>query len=149
VLGQIDLGFVVASRIDDPQDGKLLIRPGRERGTPEGERILVNVPVTIRIHGRDAQRWQGKVTRLPESEAKEVPLALSSRAGGPVAVKGGTRSQTLVPQTQHYLVYVDILNPDPAIAPGSMAQVKIHCKSETVARWLWRSINDWFDLGLM
>jgi len=30
-----------------------------------------------------------------------------------------------------------------------MAQVKVHCKPETCARWLWRKINDVFDLGLI
>jgi putative peptide zinc metalloprotease protein len=101
------------------------------------------------VQGHDSQTWKGRLLRLPESEAKEIPLALSNRANGPVAVKGGQKTQTLVPQTQHYLVYVDVENPDLSISPGSMAQVKVHCKPETVARWVWRKINALFDLGLM
>ena len=61
------------------------------------------------------------------------------------------RSKTggLIPQTQYYLVYVDILDPDDAIAAGSMAQVKIHCKNETCLTWLWRKINTSLELRLM
>ena len=57
------------------------------------------------------------IERLEESEAKFVPLLLSSRAGGPVAVKAPSgKSQGLVPQTQHFLVYIDLLDADEAIA---------------------------------
>ena len=75
--------------------------------------------------------------------------ALSNRAGGPVAVKAGAPGGALIPATQQYLVYVDILDPDPSIVPGTMAQVKIHCQPETCLRWLWRTLNSTFDLGLM
>ena len=37
----------------------------------------------------------------------------------------------------------------PAVAVGSMAQVKIHCRSETCLRWAWRTINDVFNLRLL
>ena len=70
--------------------------------------------------------WKGRIARLDQSEAKFVPLPLSSRAGGPVPVHPPSgKTPGLVPQTQHYLVYIDIANPDPAITVGSMAQVKI------------------------
>ncbi len=149
LMGKLGVGFVIVSEPDDPRDGKILIRPGRERGMKEGEHLLVNLPVTIRVQGRDSQTWKGRVSTLPESEAREIPYSLSSRANGPVAVKGGTRSQTLVPQTQHYLVYVEIQDGDRAIIPGVMAQVKIYCKPETCASWVWRKINALFDLGLI
>src|SRR5205823_3040517 len=103
------------SREGDPQDGKLVIRPGQERGVEEGPRVLHPLDVTLRVQGRDAHTWKGRITRLPESDPKGIPLALSSRAGGPVAVKAGAgnnQSGTLTPQTQHYLVYIDILDPD-------------------------------------
>jgi len=44
---------------------------------------------------------------------------------------------------------VEIIDPDGAIAPGSLAQVKIYCQPETCLRWLWRKVNDAFDLGLI
>jgi putative peptide zinc metalloprotease protein len=152
------LGFVIVSEAGSPQDGRLLIRPGSERGEPLGGRPLADLDVTIRIKGRVSQTWKGKIRQLPESEAKTVPLMLSNRAGGPVAVKAGTgagaagagaQSGALVPATQQYLVYVEILDPDESILPGTSAQVKIYCQPETCAHWLWRTLNETFDLGLM
>jgi putative peptide zinc metalloprotease protein len=107
------------------------------------------LPVTLRVHGCDARLWQGRITSLPESEAGTIPWALSTRGGGPVAVKAGGQPDRIVPQTQYFLVYVDIINPDDAITPGNLAQVKVYCKPETCAVWVWRTINNLFDLGLM
>jgi putative peptide zinc metalloprotease protein len=115
----------------------------------EGPEHQANLDVTIRVQGRDASLWQGRLTALPESEAKDIPLGLSSKTGGPVPVKANSRPGALAPQTQHYLVYVDLLKPDAALLPGQMAQVKIHCKPETCLHWLWRKLNDTFDLGLL
>ena len=42
-----------------------------------------------------------------------------------------------------------IANPDKAICPGSLAQVKIKCRWQSGAWWVWRTVNDTFDLGLM
>ena len=111
---------------------------------------MPDLNVQIRIQGRDNQIWKGKLEALPESEASVIPLALSSRGGGPVPVKAErTKTGGLVPQTQYYLVYVDIVDPDAAIIPGNSAQVKIYCKSETIASYLWRTVNNMFDLHLM
>ena len=93
--------------------------------------------------------WKGQLSQLPESDAKEILMLLSNRGGGSVAVKAGGAGGKLIPQTQHYLVYIDLIAPDGAITPGSMAQVKIHCRSETCLHWLWRTINTTFDLGLI
>jgi putative peptide zinc metalloprotease protein len=147
------LGFVIVSEKDSPQDGHLLIHPGTERGERSGGRPLADLDVTIRVQGRDSQTWKGKIRHLPESEAKTVPLMLSNRAGGPVAVKATTGPQAqsgeLVPSTQQYLVYVEILDPDELLLPGTLAQVKIYCQPETCVHWLWRTLNETFDLGLM
>jgi multidrug efflux pump subunit AcrA (membrane-fusion protein) len=143
------LGYIIKSEEGDAEDGWLIVRSGQERGVPHGQQRVADVPVTIRIHGRDSRTWQGKILHLPEKEADKVPLALSSRGGGPVAVKGGVKSNTLVPQTQHFLVEVEIIDPDAAIVPGVLAQVKVHCKNETCATWLWRTVNNLFDLGLI
>ena len=53
------------------------------------------------------------------------------------------------PQTQVYLVGIDFENPDRAIAPGTMAQVKIHVEYRSLAWWAWRSLSSTFDLGLL
>jgi putative peptide zinc metalloprotease protein len=145
-----NLGYVVISDEANEHDGWVEVRAGRERGYPEGLRHLAELDVTLRIHGRDWHTWKGKIRQVPESEAKEIPLALSSKAGGPVAVKASPgKNGALIPQTQHYLVYIDVVDPDEAIVPGQMAQVKVHCKPETCLHWLWRTLNNTFDLGLI
>jgi len=149
LLDRMGLGFVIISDKDSPDDGHLLIRPGTERGEPQGGRPLAKLDVTIRIQGRDSHTWKGRIRQLPESEAKTVPLILSNHAGGPVAVKAGTPGGALVPSTQQYLVYVEIDDADELILPGTMAQVKIYCQPETCAHWVWRTLNETFDLGLM
>lgn len=104
--------------------------------------------VTIRVQGRDSQTWRGELTPLPQSEAKEVPLHLSNKAGGPVAVRPGGDPNHLIPQSQQYLVSINIVDPDRAIQPGTMAQVKVHCRWRTCAWWTWRWLASTFDLGL-
>jgi putative peptide zinc metalloprotease protein len=152
------LGYVVVSDPGSPRDGWVQVKAGRERGTPEG-RPLADLEVTVRVHGRDARTWKGRITSLPQSEAKTIPLTLSSKQGGPVATKPpappqpgssktGAQEEGLPPQTQHYIVYVDILDPDDAIVPGNLAQVKVRCQPETCLHWLWRTIHDTFDIGL-
>jgi putative peptide zinc metalloprotease protein len=131
-----------------PSDMALLTEDQRalqEHGTELG--------VTIRVQGRDAHTWAGRLEPLPEEAAKEVPLQLTSKAGGPLAEKPGQRNQQRpdmrVPQGQVYLVRVQFVNPDSAIYPGTLAQVKVHCQWRTAAWWVWRSINDLFHVRLL
>ena len=57
-----------------------------------------DLAVTIRIQGRGGQTWAGKLSRLPESEAKEVPIQLTVKGGGSLAAKPGTgRPPTYLP----------------------------------------------------
>ncbi len=149
ILGPLGMGYYVVADERSPRDGQILVRPGRERGYAEGGAKVLDLPVTVRVQGQGRQSWQGRLTRLPESEAKEVPLPLSNRGGGPVAIKAGAREGHLIPQTQHFLVYVDLIDPDASVAPGCMAQVKVHCRPETCLHWLWRFVNRTFDLGLI
>ena len=44
--------------------------------------------------------------------------------------------------------FFDFVAPDDAILPGNLAQVKIYLKPETCGMWLWRTVNDVFELGL-
>ncbi len=106
------------------------------------------LPVTIRVQGRAEDIWQGYLSNLPEQQAKEIPMALSNRGGGPLAVKQGADPNKMVPQNDVYLVGINFNDPDLAIAPGSMAQVKIHCEYRSAAWWAWRSLSSTFDLGL-
>jgi putative peptide zinc metalloprotease protein len=115
-------------------------------GTGTGGKSL---PVTIRVVGRDMKTWTGKVTHLPASEAKTVLPALSSKLGGPVPVKPSEDPNKLTPQSQVFLVDVDIDQPDDAIALNSLAQVHIHCEYRSIAWWVWRTVSSTFDLRLL
>jgi hypothetical protein len=64
-----------------------------------------------------------------------------------VAVKPPTKPNVYVPQSQQYLVGIDIVDPDDAIWPGVMAQVKVHCRWRSCAWFCWRWFNSAFDLG--
>jgi putative peptide zinc metalloprotease protein len=119
----------------------------------EDERALrkhdKELPVTIRVQGRDAHTWDGQLEALPEEAAKEVPVQLTSKAGGPLAEKPGQRQGTHVPQGQVYLLRVQFVSPDTAIYPGTLAQVKVHCRWRTGAWWAWRTVSSIFDVRLM
>ena len=107
-----------------------------------------DLSVDIRVQGRDWHTWKGRLLPLPESDAKQIPPALSTKGGGPIPVKPAEDPNQLVPQAQQYLASVIILDPDSAICPGTLAKVKIHCRWRSCAWWAWRTINDTFDLGL-
>ncbi len=107
------------------------------------------VPVTLRLVGRGLKTWQGKVTHLPSSEARTVLPPLSSKLGGPVAVKPSDDPNKLVPQSQVFLVDVDLEDPDQAMALNTLAQVHIHCRYRSIAWWVYRTVNATFDLRLL
>lgn len=112
----------------------------------EGKPLWIN----LRVHGLDSSTWRGSIERFDESEAKYIPILLSSRANGPVPVHPpSAKSPGLVPQTQYYLVYLNIEDPDPSIAVGAMAQAKIYLQPETCLHWAWRTLHDVFNLRLM
>lgn len=125
-----------------PSDYRLLENDLRK--TAKQNRDLA---VTIRVKGLVEKTWHGRVTQLPESEAKEIPVQLTNKAGGNIAVKPSSKPNSYAPQSQQYLVGVDIIDPDPAIYPGTMAHVKVHCRWQTSAWWIWRTFASTFDLG--
>lgn len=108
-----------------------------------------DLPVTIRVHGRGLHNWEGRISQLPEAEAKDVPPALTNKYGGPLAVRpapGNPNSAVL--QAQYYLVGIDVRAPDQALCPGTLANAKVHCRWKTGAWWVWRWVSLTFDLGL-
>jgi putative peptide zinc metalloprotease protein len=109
-----------------------------------------SLDVTVRVKGLVEETFHGKVLPLPEEVAREgdVPPQLTTRHGGPLAVKPGTRPGIYVPQNQQYLISIKIENPPSYIAPGTLAQVKIHCRWRTTRWWIWRKVTDLFDLPL-
>jgi putative peptide zinc metalloprotease protein len=122
----------------------------RETENPEAK-----LEVTIRVHGHANQYWTGQVKDLPESKADEVPMALTNKAGGPLATKPTEKQDKFVPQNQVYLIGIDFDtdSSDPerlkAISPGVLAQVKVHNEYRTCAWWVWRTLSATFDLGLL
>jgi putative peptide zinc metalloprotease protein len=111
---------------------------------------MKELAVSIRIPGRGSDYVPGRVVRLPESDAKDVPLPLAQSGGGPLAIKPGTDQQKQrMPQSQQYLVTVEITQPDDAVCPGTLVQAKIHCRWRTSAWWVWHAIASAFDLGLL
>jgi putative peptide zinc metalloprotease protein len=165
------MGLPKIDEIGKGWDPKDMETPFCSVGDPNKLRVLVPVPpadydlvrddvkkkrkskqpleVTIRVRGLGTQYWSGRVSHLPQSADKTIPLQLSTRGGGPLAVKPTSQPNALEPQAQIYLVGIDFENPDRAIAPGTMAQVKIHCEYRSMAWWVWRSLSSTFDLGLM
>ncbi len=128
-----------------PPDNYDLIKDSIRKAKERGQELAV----TIRVHGRDSKTWTGRLSYLPDAEAKEIPAALSNKAGGPVAVQPSGNPNQLVPQSQVYLVGIDIDDADAAICPGVLAQVKIHCEYRSCAWWVWRLLSSTFDLGLL
>jgi putative peptide zinc metalloprotease protein len=134
----------------------------------EPERMIVRVPVTppdfrtlrddlaergelevsIYAKGRSDRQFRGVLRRLPEQNAASVPLSLTQRGGGPLAVKPSEDPNQLVPLAQVYLVEVAVLDPDVAIDPGQLAVVKIHAKWRSGAWWVKRALSNAMDLGL-
>lgn len=141
-------------------------RPFCKIGNPDKLRVLVPVPpldyrllkedlqvdknlaVTIRVQGRSSMTWQGRITMMQEAEAKTIPAHLAAQHGGPIPTTPSSTPGVYAPQSQQYLVGIDLLDPDQAICPGTMAQVKIHCRWRSCAWWLWRTISSIFDLGI-
>jgi hypothetical protein len=105
--------------------------------------------VTIRVQGRVGDTWKGQLAELPPSECKDMPMSLTTRGGGSVALKPGSPEGMNTPQNQLYLLSVNFVSPDRAVLPGTRARVKIHCRWHSGAWWAWRTINDTFDLKLM
>ncbi|HZU37595.1 MAG TPA: site-2 protease family protein, partial [Gemmataceae bacterium] len=137
--------------VADPSQLRVLVPvpPADYRLLQEDLNHEPDLPSTIRVQGRVGHPWDGHVVHLDEQEAKAVPLALTSKGGGPLAVKPSSNPDMLQPQTQQYLVVVNFDQTDGALCPGTLAQVKVKCRWRTTAWWLWRRVSATFDLGLM
>ncbi len=122
----------------------LLLKENDEKA----RRTKTRIAATVRVQGHDVRTWTGTVGELPNTDEKNIPPQLSTKGGGPIAVKPGSQPNQLMPQSQVFLVGIDLDESDPNIALGSMAQVKIHCEYRSCAWWLYRTIAITFDIGL-
>ncbi|MCI0699463.1 MAG: hypothetical protein L0241_00060 [Planctomycetia bacterium] len=123
--------------------------------TPPDYRLLKDdlavrgvLDVSVFIKGRTDRTFTGKLRRLPAQNAATVPLALTQRGGGSLAVKPSEDPNLLVPLAQVYLVEVELNDPDIAVDPGALAVVKIHAKWRSGAWWVARALTNALDLGL-
>lgn len=104
--------------------------------------------VSIRAPGNGLRTYRGTLRRLPAADAKTVPVQLTFRGGGSLAAKpGSSDSANPEPQSQVYLVEVDVEDPDAKLTPGLLPHVKIHCRWRSAAWWVWRKIHISFDLN--
>lgn len=104
--------------------------------------------VTILPKNRRDYIIKGRILRLPDTDEKNVPLALTHRGGGSLATKPSQDPNVHQPLLQTYLIPVEIINPDETITPGSMAQCKVHLRWRSAAWWTWRSISSALDIAL-
>jgi putative peptide zinc metalloprotease protein len=123
-----------------PADHELLQRDLASLG-PAAE-----LPVSIRVPGHGMRTFKGRLTELPTSEAKNVPVQLTYKGGGTLATRPGSNPNVHEPQSQVYLVVMDLLDADDSIQPGQLPTAKIHCRWRSGAWWTWRAINLAIDL---
>ncbi len=123
--------------------------------TPQQYRILKEdlpergeLDVSLYVKGRSDRVFHGKVRRLPAQNAATVPIQLSQRGGGPLAVKPGEDPNVLIPLAQTYLVEVELTDPDAALKPGQLASAKIHAKWRSGAWWVGQTLANALDIGL-
>ncbi len=126
-------------------DDYSLIRTDLARKKKNGQDLLV----TVRIHGFGSQTWPGRVVHVPTLADKTVPLQLTTKGGGPLAMKPGSDPNDPEVQGQVYLIGIDFeTKTERAVSPGTLGQAKIHCEYRSAAWWAWRTISGTFDLGL-
>jgi putative peptide zinc metalloprotease protein len=122
-----------------PQDFRVLKDDLPARG---GE-----LDVSILIKGRSDREFHGKLRQLPGQNATTLPIQLTQRGGGPLAVKPSDDPNQLIPLAQTYIVEVEVTDPDAAIRTGQLAVVKIHTKWRSGAWWVGKTLANALDIG--
>jgi putative peptide zinc metalloprotease protein len=109
---------------------------------------MKKLEVSIYVKGRSDREFKGTVRSMPSQNSDTVPVQITQRGGGPLAVQPGGDPNILKPLAQVYLVEVSVDDPDAAVEPGQLAVVKIHTKWRSAAWWVGRAIANAMDLGL-
>jgi putative peptide zinc metalloprotease protein len=137
--------------IGDPGRLRILVPvyPEDYKTIVDDQARLGRLDVTIRVHGMEGNLWKGHIAHLPNSVDKTIPIGLSNKGGGPLAIKPGASPESLEPQVAVYLVGIDFDNTNNAICPGNLGQVKIHCEYRSCAWWVWRSLSSTFHVPLL
>src|SRR5262245_5140807 len=121
------------------------IRKNLDRARAErGDGAYLEVSILAKNH----REYKGRITRLPDTDEKNVPLPLTHRGGGSLATKPGGDPNVNQPLVQTFLVPVGVDDPDDTLVPGTLAMVKIHLEWKSAAWWSWRAIAKALDIGL-
>ena len=107
-----------------------------------------HLEVSILPARRSDKQFVGRITRLPDTDEKNLPVQLTHRGGGNIATKPGGDPNVHQPIIQTYLVPVEVEDPDETLTPGTLATAKVHLKWKSAAWWAWRSIASALDVGL-
>jgi putative peptide zinc metalloprotease protein len=107
-----------------------------------------HLEVSILPSRRSDRQFMGRITRLPDTDEKNVPLQLTHRGGGTWATKPGGDPNVHQPLVQAYLVPIEVEDPDATLAPGTLGTCKVHLKWRSAAWWTWRSVASALDVGL-
>ena len=136
--------------VGDPT--KLLVRVPI---TPQQYRVLRDdlpargtLDVSVYVKGRTDRTFTGTLRGLPGQNATTVPVQLTQRGGGPLAVKPAEDPNMLIPLAQTYLVELEVVDADGSVKPGQLAVVKIHAKWRSGAWWVGQTLANALDIGL-
>jgi putative peptide zinc metalloprotease protein len=103
---------------------------------------------SILLADRSDRLFQGRVTTLPDRHEDNIPIGLTSRGGGPVAVKPSDNPGVNEPVAQTYVVSVEIIDPDRTIIPGTQAKVKVYLRWRSAAWWVGQKVASALEWGL-
>ncbi|MBL8821051.1 MAG: efflux RND transporter periplasmic adaptor subunit [Planctomycetia bacterium] len=107
--------------------------------------IQENDEALLRIHGLGYNYWKGHITSIANKETAEIPYQLSSKYGGDVATETkaleSEQRQVERPQSQHFMVTINLDELSPAIHPGVMGKVKVMVPPRTLAWRFYRYLN--------
>jgi len=122
------------------------IKDNLDRLKQKGEAAVLDA--SILLSNRSDHIYAGKVTVVPDRHEENMPLGLTSRGGGPVAVRPSQNPEVNEPVAQTYLIQVEIHDPDETIIPGTQGKVKIHLRWRSAAWWAGQKVASALDWGL-
>ena len=84
--------------------------------------IAPNSPALVLVHGDRLTRREGVVSDIGQVNAKNIPVQLSTHAGGEAATEQDPVSKEERPRNQSYLVSVRLLEPAATLQPGVLGR---------------------------
>ena len=103
---------------------------------------------SVHLHGHGLRRAPGVVTAVAQTDARDIPPQLSSRAGGEVASQHDAASGAEKPYQPHSLVAIRLHRADQATHPGVTGYARIDAGPQTLLWRLRRTLGSTFNLGI-